>query len=504
MGRLIHAITPLLLLAPAWASKRAFSIHDDLLAYPQYSIYLSDNYVFEADADELLQVQASSGLDGDRAYSGQQQAQVHLADNTRDKQSADGDRGEHEGSEITYEEMNLDGQRYLCGIPRVDTNDGNSTAPAEEVSKAEEQMELARATDRGLELLHEMEDKCLYYVSGWWSYSFCYQRQVKQFHAVPAGGGGAPTYPPIEDPTTHSFVLGKFPGRDDDDMDAGNKRTVTDLAELQNKGGTRYLVQRLAGGTTCDLTGRERKVEVQFHCHPQSTDRIGWIKELTTCSYLMVIYTPRLCNDVAFLPPRQDEVHSIECREVISPNDVSEWEANLEEYLQESQTLGESAPSELPVVGGIEVGAQKLVGKEGRQIEKGRIASVGDEKVAAIAMRENGELKQVSKEDLKKHDLDPETIETFMRRLEEVAQGKDWTLKLVEANGAQQLKGVVDKDEEGPDVPEGSETKAEQQKTTGEERETERPAEQQKEQKERAESKHNTGGGSEETFKDEL
>lgn len=467
----------------------------------QFSIYLSDNYVLEADADELLQAQASPGLDGDRAYSGQQQAQVHLADNTRGKQSADDDRGEQDGSEITYEEMILDGRRYLCGIPRVDTDDGNSTAPAGEASKAEEQMELARATDRGLELLHEMEDKCLYYVSGWWSYSFCYQKQVKQFHAVPAGGGGAPTYPPIEDPTTHSFVLGKFPGRDDDDVDGGNdKRTVTDLAELQNKGGTRYLVQRLVGGTTCDLTGKERKVEVQFHCHPQSTDRIGWIKELTTCSYLMVIYTPRLCNDVAFLPPQQDEVHSIECREIISPDDVSEWEANLEEYLQESQTLGESAPSELPVVGGIEVGAQMLVGKQGRQIEKGRIASTEEEKVAVIAKRENGELQHMSKEELKKHDLDPEKIEMFKRRIEEVAQGKDW--KLVEAHGEQQLKAFVDTVEENPGVQEGSETDAEQKKT-GEGKETERPAEQQKEQ-EKADSQHNAGGGSEETFKDEL
>jgi hypothetical protein len=36
-------------------------------------------------------------------------------------------------------------------------------------------------TASGLELLREMEGKCMYYFSGWWSYSFCYQKQIKQF-----------------------------------------------------------------------------------------------------------------------------------------------------------------------------------------------------------------------------------------------------------------------------------------------------------------------------------
>lgn len=480
----------------------------------QFQIYLSEDYILESDAAELLHDQARSSLDDDRAYFGQKQAQVHLADNAQDAaRAADRDRGKQQESDITYEEMILDGQRYLCGIPRVDTEDSNSASQEEEASKADEQTELARATDRGLELLHEMEDKCLYYVSGWWSYSFCYQKQVKQFHALPSGRG-APTYPPIEDPTTHSFVLGKFPRGDGDDGDGDNKKTVTDLAELQTKGGTRYLVQRLAGGTTCDLTGRERKVEVQFHCHPQSTDRIGWIKELTTCSYLMVIYTPRLCNDVAFLPPQQDEVHSIECREVIAPGDVSEWKGNLEGY-RHSQTLGGSAPSKLPViVGGIEVGARILVGKEGREIEKGRVASAGEERVDIVAKRENGEIQRLSKEELEKYDLDSDRIEQLKQRLEEMAKGKDWTLEIVESNGERGLRGILNTDDEDDTgIQEDSETRPEQTGTAAA-KEAERPPEEKApketgkadswQEEQRAPFEEDAGGGSEETFKDEL
>lgn len=362
--------------------------------------------------------------------------------------------------ELTYEEMILNGQRYLCQIPLVDAGD-IKTKQADETSKADEKNELARATDRGLELLNEMEDKCLYYISGWWSYSFCYNRQIKQFHALPSGSG-IPTYPPMEDPTTHSFVLGRFPRDDDDDEVDQDKKTAPDPAELQTKGGTRYLVQRLSYGTRCDLTGRERKIEVQFHCHPQSTDRIGWIKELTTCSYLMVIYTPRLCNDVAFLPPQQDEVHAIQCREVIAPDDVAEWEDEVEEYRQ-SQNLVDSAETELPVVGGIEVGAQRLVGKEGKQIEKGRVASAGEERIEIVAKSENGEVQRLSKEELKKYDLDAEKVEQLRKRLEELANGKDWTLEVVEANGELGLRGIVDTDDE-EDGNEGSDTKTGQSK----------------------------------------
>lgn len=462
----------------------------------QFHILLSDDYVLESDADELLQTQ------DDRAYSGQKQAQaqVHLADKSHSLHH------ERDDGDVTYEEMILDGQRYLCGIPHVDTGESSSTNQTEEATKAEEQTELARATDRGLELLHEMEDKCLYYVSGWWSYSFCYKKQVKQFHALPSGGG-VPTYPPIEDSTTHSFVLGKFPRGGDDDLESDDSKTVTDLAELQTKGGTRYLVQRLGSGTTCDLTGRDRKVEVQFHCHPQSTDRIGWIKELTTCSYLMVIYTPRLCNDVAFLPPQQDEVHSIECREVISPDEVSEWKGNMEEY-RESQTLGDSAASELPVIGGIEVGAQQLVGKEGKQIDKGRILTAGEpRRVGIVAKRENGEVQRLSKDELKKHDLDPDKIDQLKRRLEELANGKDWTLEMVETNGERGLQGIVDKeDETDTQGDKNKQTETPVEKQPEQPREPQQDQEAQKADPRQEEQGSNDDGerGSEETFKDEL
>ncbi|KAJ5156564.1 hypothetical protein N7492_009367 [Penicillium capsulatum] len=510
MGRSRHGLAPWLMLAyaisGAWAGKRAFNIHDDLLAYPQYQVVFPDDYLLESQAKELLQSQAGAGHSDPNHQS--HDTQVYTGNDQTDGATRGHD--EPNGLGYTYEEMILDDRRLLCQIPRVAKDDLNTTSS--QPNKADEQKELARATDRGLELLREMEGKCMYYFSGWWSYSFCYQKQVKQFHALPAGRG-IPHYPPVEDTNTHAFILGRFP----DDPTTGTKENgerkptgKTEMAELHTKGG-----RHLRGGTKCDLTGRDRRVEVQFHCHPQSTDQIGWIKELTTCSYLMVIYTPRLCDDVAFLPPQQEEVHNIECREVLLPEEIPEWEAVKEWYLAHQLThAAAAAQSDVQVVGGIEVGGRKLVGGEGKQIEKGRVASAGEERVEVVARRENGEVKRMPRQTLKKYDLDPEKVEDMKQRLEEIAGDKDWTLEVVETNGVVKFQGVVDTEDE--DEAE-AETKADSQSPNQDGdhlKDQTQPSQESKEAEpesgdgrtpeQATPGKEPESEGSEETFKDEL
>jgi protein OS-9 len=137
-----------------------------------------------------------------------------------------------------------------------------------------------------------MRGNCIYYLSGWWSYSFCYTDEVKQFHQLPPSRG-VPIYPPVEDTSVHSFVLGRYPkeekskkgysrktlGSDQDSKesfdDEGNKQAQEEkgleIPRLETKGSSRYMVQRLSGGTVCDLTGRDRKIDVQVRAHIQVT-----------------------------------------------------------------------------------------------------------------------------------------------------------------------------------------------------------------------------------------
>ena len=346
---------------------------------------------------------------------------------------------------------------------------GNGTSP--EPSAADREKELTQAVDRGSQLLQGMaSNQCLYYSTGWWTYSFCYNAQVSQFHALPPGTNGR-VWPPQEDPTTPSYILGKFEQKPKDSKAQPSSNNAIST-EVKSKAEANYLVQQLDGGTARDLTGNARKIEIQFHCNPQLTDRIGWIKETATCAYLMVIYTPRLCNDVAFQPPKESRAHPITCQEIVSEDEVAEWQARHEPKNTEYHMLDQGGESHQIVLGNIEVGAMKLVGREGKRLERGRIILTQDEKAETVIMQKNGQVSGLSKAELKKLDLSQEDIDSFQKELQKLANGKDWKIeRLDDVHGHIQLRGVVasedDEEESSPQretvkkvVPEGDDEAA--------------------------------------------
>ncbi|KAI9819474.1 MAG: Protein OS-9 [Pycnora praestabilis] len=451
-------------------SQSVFSVHDDLLAFPQYEIIFSDTFISDLDAASRLVYAASSSSARPKATPIAAREPVKPFETTAEllhvnRQDDHGhwktdDEFDFDDSTDTYESMILNGKPYLCAIPIVEIPIKNETSEA--AARAEEEKEIARATDRGWELLQDMEGHCLYFISGWWSYSFCYNSQVKQFHQLPPTRG-APVFPPQPDPSTATYVLGQVGAEGNGQAEHELRRAgVSDgkwgleAMELQARGETRYLVQKLGGGTTCDLTGKDRRVEVQFHCHPQSADRIGWIKEVTTCSYLMVIYTARLCNDIAFLPPHENKANPIACREVVPAHAISDWKA--QKTSEAERKLLSSADPSRPVIGGVEVGGQKMVGMEGRRIDASKVAggganaggagSSGPGEVVIVAINEGrakgGKGKRLSSEELEKLNLDPEAVERFKKELQEMAGDEGWKLEVVEKDDGQELRGTIE------------------------------------------------------------
>ncbi|CAJ0642445.1 8017_t:CDS:2 [Entrophospora sp. SA101] len=130
------------------------------------------------------------------------------------------------------------------------------------------------------------------YINGWWTYEYCHMRHVKQFHQIIQAGSL------IEDTSSESYFLGKTLGTD-----------------LEVGGGKKFLVQRWSDGTTCDLTGNPRRVEIQFHCNPQNY--ISVVTEMYTCNYLVVIHTSYLCAHPAFHDTSFSKIYPIECRPVV-------------------------------------------------------------------------------------------------------------------------------------------------------------------------------------------
>jgi len=130
----------------------------------------------------------------------------------------------------------------------------------------------------------------------------------------------AGSYVPEEDPEWEAYTLGRAPSQPAPgaDLTVAEKNAHAANLELAKNAGSRYLVQRWADGTLCDKTGKNREVEVQFHCSMTMSDSILFVKETKTCSYVLVINTPRLCGEPGF--KSRDAAAgeaAIRCREVV-------------------------------------------------------------------------------------------------------------------------------------------------------------------------------------------
>ncbi|KAI4723319.1 hypothetical protein E4T48_00434 [Aureobasidium sp. EXF-10727] len=454
----------------AVAVQKSFSVQDDVLAFPQFSVNFPEGHVSALQAQEKLE-----SISDDPNLS-------HL-----DADPPHPDKPQHD-----YEELVLASQHYLCQIPRL-LDQPPSSQPNETLSKQDHEKELARANTRGWQLLKGMQGNCIYYWSGWWSYRYCYAQGVKQFHQLPPSQG-VPAYPPVEDPAVPGFMLGAVPDqpRHDDQEPLADEKA---LGKLETRGESRYLVQRLAGGTTCDLTGRERRIEVQFHCNPATADRISLIKEVATCAYLMVIQTPRLCNDVAFQPPQKDRANKIACSPILDQDQVPEYEAAV---AAASDILANDMPNPLAgsqskapvVVGGITVGAHKWV-PEGTKIEKSAIVGGTKDKFVETIADSFG--KAMSADDLKRLGLgDAKSVEALKKELEKIAGGQGWELKVFDTPDGREYRGVLLGDEDTDSV------QKEDAETTGAKKVESKPGDHAPSDDDQKPE------GTEETYKDEL
>ncbi|CAD0096740.1 unnamed protein product [Aureobasidium mustum] len=450
----------------AIAAQNSFSVQDD------FSVDFPEGHISTLQAQEKLEL-STSNSDSDLSHP--------------DTNGLDSDKPQYD-----YEELVLADQHYLCQIPRL-LDQPPSSQPNETLSKQDHEKELARANTRGWQLLKGMQGNCIYYWSGWWSYRYCYGQGVKQFHQLPPSQG-VPAFPPVEDPAVPGFMLGAVQDqpRHDSQENLSEDKAV---GKLETRGESRYLVQRLAGGTLCDLTGRERRIEVQFHCNPASADRISLIKEVATCAYLMIIQTPRLCNDVAFQPPQKDRANKIACSPILDQDQVPEYEAAV---AAASDLLGHDIPNPLagsqskaPVtIGGITIGAHKWV-PEGSKIEKSAIVGGTKDKFVETIADSFG--KAMSADELKRLGLgDAKSVETLKKELEKIANGQGWELKVFDTPDGREYRGVLLGDEE-PDSAKKETAEITETKKVGTKPSNDVPSEDDHESE-----------GSEETYKDEL
>jgi len=443
------------------ASEAVFSVHDDLLAFPQYKVVFSHGFMSDIEAYDVLAHDVAAHA-GDSTYETEPPSESTSISSQRNP--GHNSLPEDIGGRNSYEWIYQDGNRYLCSIPIIEKPPRNETSEAE--ARAEEAQELAKATDRGWELLQDLDGPCLYFMSGYWSYSFCRNSEVRQFRQLPQQQG-KPAYPPLEDPSVNSFILGKAmddtkPESQSRQDEWGNEVDVRKLpktspptTELQMEGDTRYLVQKLDGGTLCDLTGKPRRVEVQYHCNPHAHDHISRLKETTTCAYLLDIHTPRLCKDIAFVPPTATEAHGIVCQRVVSQEEMAKLDLSTLDGTQELAKDNDKEKEKQIVIGGTVVGGKNHVGKEGQKLALPGLTlenPATDILAKASGEADGAQILVLSDEALVELELEPQLVQELRERMKRMAGDRGWTLELVDGPGnVKEIQGVVDGEDEDSD-----------------------------------------------------
>eukprot|EP00211_Chloroparvula_japonica_P002047 CAMPEP_0119121732 /NCGR_PEP_ID=MMETSP1310-20130426/2224_1 /TAXON_ID=464262 /ORGANISM="Genus nov. species nov., Strain RCC2339" /LENGTH=478 /DNA_ID=CAMNT_0007111309 /DNA_START=88 /DNA_END=1521 /DNA_ORIENTATION=- len=155
-------------------------------------------------------------------------------------------------------------------------------------------------------MLDEIGEKCLALNEGWWTYTFCPQLSIRQFHEDRDAGK-----------ITADIQLGLAP-----DLARRDWRIHYDAKGNVDKS---YIYEEFGGGTRCDIAPKApRKTEVRWYCDWQAYQRNGGlptvrfvsINEPSTCTYRILMYSSMVCNHQglhAIMPDGDIELDHITC-----------------------------------------------------------------------------------------------------------------------------------------------------------------------------------------------
>lgn len=197
------------------------------------------------------------------------------------------------------------GQKYHCLVPKIkEEKEEDAVKEATETNDAIEQNNLEKAK----QVLEPMRTQsCLLRTKDWWTYEFCYGKQIRQYH--------------MEDsrPTGQIMILGLYDHDEDLEPDDPDKKLHR-----------RYHSQIYTNGSQCDLTGNARKTEVRFECDPSaSMDSIGQVDEPKSCEYIITVITSKICAIAQLRPPPVRKPLKIDCQPVLTSSEYDKYQNYL-------------------------------------------------------------------------------------------------------------------------------------------------------------------------------
>ncbi|XP_077996481.1 endoplasmic reticulum lectin 1-like [Glandiceps talaboti] len=114
---------------------------------------------------------------------------------------------------------------------------------------------------------------CLYGGQGWWKYEFCYGKYARQYHVEKTG--------------RTEIKLGSWNEQEHREWFRKFKKTK----------GQKSVYLFYGHGDVCDLTGKERQVQVKLKCkESQAPHSVSiYLVEPTTCEYILGVESPLIC-----------------------------------------------------------------------------------------------------------------------------------------------------------------------------------------------------------------
>lgn len=180
--------------------------------------------------------------------------------------------------------VGADGVRYRCVLPQ----EMGRGAVGEMTGKRE------KGGPALGDIVKTLKGQCILKVEGWWTYEFCFEKHVQQFHAASEGTLGR---------RVSEFTLGLF----------SEGATLALQRKAAPGAAPAALRQAYDSGTSCDLTKEARHAEVTFTCvEGQKGNTLVSVQETATCVYDVVVAMQQLCKHPYF-KKTEEKIQVIAC-----------------------------------------------------------------------------------------------------------------------------------------------------------------------------------------------
>lgn len=154
------------------------------------------------------------------------------------------------------------------------------------------------------------QSACSYRLESYWTYEICHGRYVRQYHEDREGKKMRlqEYYLGRWDKDHYRVLVDKAKSSTDDPVSSVN-------APVKKIDGVNlpYLELEMGNGTLCDLNDKPRTTKLLYVCYPHGKHEIYSLKEISTCTYEVIVLSPLLCAHPKYAPSNTEE-NIIDCR----------------------------------------------------------------------------------------------------------------------------------------------------------------------------------------------